>query len=122
TALICGIGTIYNSLMDYQVRKTVEREGDFHATFYDVQKKDLSKITKSAGISKYAYSKNLDFGKYNDEKALLELKSYDKEAFDGYQISLKEGKMPANNKEIVISEDSRILRERKIGDTVALSM
>lgn len=122
TALICGIGTIYNSLMDYQVRKTVEREGDFHATFYDVQKKDLSKITKSAGISKYAYSKNLDFGKYNDENDLLELKSYDKEAFDGYQISLKEGKMPANNKEIVISEDSRILKEKKIGDTITLSV
>ena len=122
TALICGIGTIYNSLMDYQVRKTVEREGDFHATFYDVQKKDLSKITKSAGISKYAYSQNLDFGKYNDENDLLELKSYDKEAFDGYQMSLKEGKMPANNKEIVISEDSRILKEKKIGDTITLSV
>ncbi|MCC3867200.1 ABC transporter permease [Terrisporobacter mayombei] len=122
TALICGIGTIYNSLMDYQVRKTVEREGDFHATFYNVKKKDLSKIMKSAGISKYAYSKNLDFGKYNDENDLLELKSYDKEAFDGYQISLKEGKMPANNKEIVISEDSRILKEKKIGDTITLSV
>lgn len=122
TALICGIGTIYNSLMDYQVRETVEREGDFHATFYDVQKKDLSKITKSAGISKYAYSENLDFGKYSDDNDLLDLKSYDKGAFDGFQISLKEGKMPTNNKEIVISEDSRILREKKIGDTITLNV
>lgn len=122
TALICGIGTIYNSLMDYEIRETVEREGDFHATFYDVQKKDLSKITKSAGISKYAYSENLDFGKYSDDNDLLDLKSYDKGAFDGFQISLKEGKMPTNNKEIVISEDSRILREKKIGDTITLNV
>ena len=114
TALICGIGNIYNSLMDYQIRQTIKSNGDFHATFYDVQKKDLSKVTKVAGISKYAYSENLDFGKYNNEKSLLDIKSYDKEAFDGYQISLKEGKLPTNNKEIVLSEDSFILRNKKI--------
>lgn len=122
TALICGIGNIYNSFMDYQIRKTVESNGDFHATFYNVQQKDFSKITKSAGISKYAYSENLDFGKYNDEKFLLEIKAYDKEAFDGYQISLKEGELPTNNKEIVLSEDSSILREKKIGDTITLNV
>ena len=122
TALICGIGNIYNSFMDYQIRKTVENNGDFHATFYNVQQKDFSKITKSAGISKYAYSENLDFGKYNDEKFLLEIKAYDKEAFDGYQISLKEGELPTNNKEIVLSEDSSILREKKIGDTITLNV
>lgn len=122
TALICGIGNIYNSLMDYEIRQTIKSYGDFHATFYDVQKKDLSKVTKSAGISKYAYSENLDFGKYNDEKFLLDIKSYDKEAFDGYQISLKEGKLPTNNKEIVLSEDSLILRNKKIGDTITLNV
>lgn len=122
TALICGIGNIYNSLMDYQVRKTVENNGDFHATVYGVQKKDLSKVTKNAGISKYAYSENLDFGKYKDEKFLLQMKSYDKGAFDGYQISLKEGNMPTNNKEIVLSEDSYILKEKKIGDIITLKV
>ena len=71
TALICGIGNIYNSFMDYQVRETVQRNGDFHATFYDVQNKDIGKITKSAGISKYGYSDNLGFGRYNDEKFLI---------------------------------------------------
>lgn len=122
TALICGIGNIYNSFMDYEIRKTVESNGDFHATFYNVQKKDLSKIAKSAGISKYAYSEDLDFGKYNDENFLLNIKSYDKGAFDGYQISLKEGKLPTNNKEIVISEDSSILREKKVGDIITLNV
>ena len=89
TALICGIGTICNSLMDYQFRLTVERNGDFHATVYDVPKKDLGKVTKNAGISKYAYSENLGFGKYDNEKFLLQMKSYDKGAFEGYEISLK---------------------------------
>ncbi len=122
TALICGIGNIYNSLMDYQIRETVSNNGDFHATIYDVQKKDLSKVTKNAGILKYAYSENLDFGKYDDEKFLLQMKSYDTGAFEGYQISLKEGNMPTNNKEIVLSEDSSILKEKKIGDTITLNV
>lgn len=122
TALICGIGNIYNSFMDYQFRQTIKSNGDFHATFYDVQKEDLSKITKSAGISKYAYSKNLDFGKYNDEKSLTQIKSYDKGALEGYQITLKEGKLPTNNKEIVVSEDSPLLKENKIGDKITLTV
>ena len=122
TALICGIGNIYNSFMDYQFRQTIKSNGDFHATFYDVQKEDLSKITKSAGISKYAYSQNLDFGKYNDEKSLTQIKSYDKGALEGYQITLKEGKLPTNNKEIVVSEDSPLLKENKIGDKITLTV
>ena len=122
TALICGIGNIYNSFVDYQFRETIKSRGDFHATVYDVQKKDLSKVTKNVGISKYAYSKSLDFGKYNDEKFLLEMKSYNKGAFEGYQIILKEGKLPTNNKEIVVSEDSTLLREKKIGDTVTITV
>lgn len=122
TALICGIGTICNSLMDYQFRKTVERNGDFHATVYDVPKKDLGKVTKNAGISKYAYSENLGFGKYDNEKFLLQMKSYDKGAFEGYEISLKEGKLPTNNKEIVLSEDSQLFKDKKIGDTITLNV
>ena len=122
TALICGIGNIYNSFMDYQLRETIKSRGDFHATIYDVQKKDLSKVTKNTGISKYACSENLYFGKYNDENFLLEIKAYDKGAFEGYQISLKEGELPTNNKEIVLSEDSSILMEKKIGDTITLAV
>lgn len=122
TALICGIGNIYNSMMDYEIRATIKGNGDFYATFYNVKKDDLSKVTKTAGISNYAYNKDLGFGKYDNDKLLLKVKSYDKNSFDGYEISLKEGKLPTNNKEIVVSEDSKLLLNHKIGDAITITL
>lgn len=39
TALICGIGNIFESFMDYQIRETIKNDGSFHAKFYNVNKK-----------------------------------------------------------------------------------
>ena len=36
TALICGIGNISVSLMDHKIRETIANDGEFHATFYDL--------------------------------------------------------------------------------------
>ncbi len=39
TALICGIGNIYNSLMDYQIRQTIKSNGDFMPHFMMYKRK-----------------------------------------------------------------------------------
>ena len=123
TALICGIGNIYESFMDYQIRKTIENDGDFHATFYDIKKDDLDYITKSAGLTKSGLSNNLGYAKISSDKEnLMQVKAYDKTTFDGYQIKLKEGKLPTNNKEIVLSENIVSKIDKKIGDTITLDI
>ena len=123
TALICGIGNIYESFMDYQIRKTIENDGDFHATFYDIKKDDLDYITKSAGLTKSGLSNNLGYAKISpDKENLMQVKAYDKTTFDGYQIKLKEGKLPTNNKEIVLSENIVSKIDKKIGDTITLDI
>ena len=123
TALICGIGNIYESFMDYQIRKTIENDGDFHATFYDIKKDDLDYITKSAGLTKSGLSNNLGYAKIKpDKENLMQVKAYDKTTFDGYQIKLKEGKLPTNNKEIVLSENIVSKIDKKIGDTITLDI
>ena len=123
TALICGIGNIYESFMDYQIRKTIENDGDFHATFYDIKKDDLDYITKSAGLTKSGLSNNVGYAKISpDKENLMQVKAYDKTTFDGYQIKLKEGKLPTNNKEIVLSENIVSKIDKKIGDTITLDI
>ena len=123
TALICGIGNIYESFIDYQIRKTIENDGDFHATFYDIKKDDLDYITKSAGLTKSGLSNNLGYAKIKpDKENLMQVKAYDKTTFDGYQIKLKEGKLPTNNKEIVLSENIVSKIDKKIGDTITLDI
>ena len=59
TALICGIGNIYTSFMDYQMRGKIQSSGSFYATFTDIDKEKASVITKSSGVSEYGYKKNL---------------------------------------------------------------
>lgn len=107
TALICGIGNIFVSLMDHQIRGTIASDGEFHATFYDIKKNDINTITNSVGISKSALSENLGYAKLDkDDKYMIQIKEYDENAFKGYQIKLKDGRFPSNDKEIVLSEES----------------
>lgn len=123
TALICGIGNIYSSFMDYQIRETIQRDGSFHATFNNVDKDKIDYITKSAGISNSGISK--EFGYANSgEGNLLKVLGYDKNYFEGFNISLKEGNLPNNKNEIVISENSNLITDSKfkIGDNIKLSI
>ncbi|MEG0855749.1 MAG: FtsX-like permease family protein [Terrisporobacter sp.] len=123
TALICGIGNIFESLMDFQIRKTVESSGSFHATFNDIEKKDVKLITKSAGLSKYGYSNELGYAKIDDnQNDLIDVKSYDKAMFDSYNLTLKEGKLPTSDNEIVLSETFLDLSNKKIGDNINLKI
>lgn len=123
TALICGIGNIYSSFMDYQIRETIQRDGSFHATFNNVDKDKIDYITKSAGISNSGISK--EFGYANSgEGNLLKVLGYDKNYFEGFNISLKEGNLPNNKNEILISENSNLITDSKfkIGDIITLSI
>lgn len=123
TALICGIGNIFESFMDYQIRETINRKGAFHATFHDIKKEDVDKITKSSGISKSSISDNLGYSKLsNEKKNLVSVKAFDKEGFEGYQIKLKEGRFPTNSNEIVLSERAMPLIDKKVGDSINLNI
>ncbi|CEO27872.1 ABC transporter permease [Paraclostridium sordellii] len=123
TSLICGIGNIFESFMDYQIRETINRKGAFHATFHDIKKEDVDKITKSSGISKSSISDNLGYSKLSKEKKnLVQVKAFDKNGFEGYQIKLKEGRFPTNSNEIVLSERAMPLIDKKVGDSINLNI
>ena len=109
--------------MDYQIRETINRKGAFHATFHDIKKEDVDKITKSSGISKSSISDNLGYSKLsNEKKNLVQVKAFDKEGFEGYQIKLKEGRFPTNSNEIVLSERAMPLIDKKVGDSINLNI
>ena len=121
TALICGIGNICMSLMDYEVRETIFNKGDFYANFYDLNKEDASIVTKSAEVSRYGYrQEDIGYASVNDK--ILEIDSFDKNTFDSYTISLKEGNFPKNEKEIILSEKAIEHLNKKVGDTIELKV
>lgn len=123
TSLICGIGNMVESVIDYQIREAIADKGDYHAMFHNVKKDNLDIIIYSAGLSKSFVYDSLGFSKLNNKKKnLVQVKEYDKTAFESYQVKLKEGKLPTSNNEIVISESAIPLINKKVGDNITLDI
>ncbi|MGL5313789.1 MAG: ABC transporter permease, partial [Peptostreptococcaceae bacterium] len=93
--------------------------------FNGVESKNLKYLDQNAEISEVGLSNILGTAEIDSEnKKLLTIKEYDNNAFKGFKVELIEGKLPTNNKEIVVSEDSvnSFAKEIKIGDTINLQV
>ncbi|MFQ8630804.1 MAG: ABC transporter permease [Intestinibacter bartlettii] len=123
TALICGIGNICTSFMDYQMRDEIQSSGSFYATFTDIDKEKAEVITKSSGVSEYGYKKNLGsviLDKKNSTS--LDINVFDKNTINSFQITLKNGSYPKNQSEIIVTEDLLNKWNKKIGDKITLNL
>ena len=123
TALICGIGNICTSFMDYQMRDEIQSSGSFYATFTDIDKEKASVITKSSGVSEYGYKKNLGsviLDKKNSTS--LDINVFDKNTINSFQITLKKGSYPKNESELIVTQDLLNKWNKKIGDKIILNL
>ena len=123
TALICGIGNICTSFMDYQMRDQIKTSGSFYATFTDIDKEKASVITKSSGVSEYGYKKNLGsviLDKKNSTS--LNINVFDKNTINSFQITLKKGSYPKNESELIVTQDLLNKWNKKIGDKITLNL
>lgn len=123
TSLICGIGNIYTSIMDFQIRSVIESESGFYAKFMNVDKKKAEVIVKSAGISEYGYTKFLGNSILDKtQNSTLTINAYDKNTIDSYQLTFKDGRYPKSEDEIALTEKTLKQLNKKIGDTVTLDI
>ena len=123
TALICGIGNICMSLLDYEMRGAISSNSDFYASFYDLNKKDALIVSKSAEVTKYGYNQEVGSALIDREKAsLLEVNSFDKNTFDSYMLTVEKGEFPKNENEIILSEKAIKNLNKKVGDTINLEL
>ena len=123
TALICGIGNICMSLLDYEIRSAISSNSDFYASFYDLNKKDAIVVSKSAEVSKYGYKQEVGSALIDKEKSsLLEVNSFDKNTFDSYMLTVEEGEFPKNENELILSEKAIKNLNKKVGDTIELEV
>ena len=123
TALICGIGNICTSFMDYQMRGQIQSSGSFYATFTDIDKEKASVITKSSGVSEYGYKKNLGSVIWDKKDSTsLDINVFDKNTINGFQITLKKGSYPKNESELIVTQDLLNKWNKKIGDKITLNL
>ena len=123
TALICGIGNICTSFMDYQMRDQIKTSGSFYATFTDIDKEKASVITKSSGVSEYGYKKNLGSVIWDKKNSTsLNINVFDKNTINSFQITLKKGSYPKNESELIVTQDLLNKWNKKIGDKITLNL
>jgi len=123
TALICGIGNICTSFMDYQMRDEIQSSGSFYATFTDIDKEKASVITKSSGVSEYGYKKNLGSVILDKKDSTsLDINVFDKNTINSFQITLKKGSYPKNESELIVTQDLLNKWNKKIGDKITLNL
>ena len=123
TALICGIGNICTSFMDYQMRDEIQSNGSFYVTFNNIDKEKADIITKSSGVSEYGYKKDLGsiiLDKKNSTS--IDINVFDKNTINSFQITLKNGSYPKNQSEIIVTEDLLNKWNKKIGDKITLNL
>lgn len=134
-ALITSIGTMVISARDMMIKNEIERNGDYHAIFLATPSDKVNNIRNYVGVENSALTSEIGTGILaritNDERQqnpesppyrYVNIKGYDKDAFDMLPISLKEGRLPQNEDEILLEYwvADYMPNSPKIGDVITL--
>lgn len=128
TALICAVAGVLSSFQQTLIKHAKERDGDYHAMFFDVPKDEQKYILENRKIESSFMTQGVGYAKLeeskNEYKPYFYLMEFDKEAMHSLGLILKEGKMPETSNEIVISahieENGGV--KHKIGDKLTLDI
>ncbi len=101
--------------------------GRWHFNVYDITDQELSELTKLEDIEQIGISSDLDYAyllqSANVDRPYLQIKSYNSQAFRLHNIKLVAGRLPENEKEIILNieavNDGAVI---KIGDTIYCEM
>ena len=125
-ALICAVASMVSSFRESLIRFEINRDGNFHYEFSNVDIKTLKEIKNNRNFEKIYISKNVGYLKLdnskNEDKPYAYLIAMNKITMSNVSLNLIEGRFPSNDKEIVIPRhlktNGRV--DYKVGDTITL--
>ena len=125
-ALICAVASMVSSFRESLISFEINRDGNFHYEFSNVDSKTLKEIKNNRNFEKIYISKNVGYLKLdnskNEDKPYAYLIAMNKITMSNVSLNLIEGRFPSNDKEIVIPRhlktNGRV--DYKVGDTITL--
>ena len=125
-ALICAVASMVSSFRESLIRFEINRGGNFHYEFSNIDSKTLKEIKNNRNFEKVYISKNIGYLKLdnskNEDKPYAYLMAMNKITMSNVSLNLIEGRFPSNDKEIVIPRhlktNGRV--DYKVGDTITL--
>ncbi len=124
-ALICAVAGMVTSFRATLVNIAITDGGNRHLTIENVSKKDLKYFTNNSHVKSMYLSESLGYAKVdniNKYKPYAYVVAYTKSAFDNTTLKLVSGRLPENNKEIIVSVTFKNNAKVKIGDTISLDI
>ena len=122
TALMVGIGLLMSTVRENMIDMVKQENGTQHAIIYNLSQDDLSHIKNNNNVNKVLTTETLGYSKLDldIDYAYQYLKVIASNRKFLSTIKLRNGRLPANDKEIIISnpEDLNI----KLGDTITLNI
>ncbi len=126
TALMIGIGLLFSTIRDFAIKETIEYNGKQHIIINDLKYDQLKILENNDSIKEFYYEKGLGFADLkiseNDYKPYIYVNS----GSDDYLKTLKliEGRLPANESEVVISHHiiTNGMVPYEVGDILDLNM
>lgn len=124
-ALICAVAGMVTSFQATLVNIAITDGGNRHLTIENVSKKDLKYFTNNSHVKSMYLSESFGYAKVdniNEYKPYAYVVGYTKSAFDNTTLKLVSGRLPENNKEIIVSVTFKNNAKVKIGDTISLDI
>ncbi len=121
TALMVGIGLLMSTMRENMIDITKAESGTHHVVFYNLNLEQYENISKLPEIQEEQVLRELGYADTNLEDYYYDyFKIYSADSTFFQHLSLKEGKLPQNETEILIPDDKNI--PYQIGDTITLEI
>ena len=127
-AMVTAVATISVSFMELLQRQTIANDGEWHVLYQDVNKEQLAAVKNDAATKALVISRDqgyalLEEGQ-NRNKPYVFIKEYNTQGFKQFPIELSQGRLPRNDKEVVISEEiaENAKVNYEIGDSLTLDI
>lgn len=127
-ALITAVATMYSSALISSIKYEIKQKGNYHVAFYNVPKDEIVTIENNRRVGEIFLTRDVGYAKLEDSKNEYKpyafVKAFTKESFNNLGITLVEGRMPKNDREIVIpthlKTNGRVVLN--VGDTISLEV
>lgn len=127
-ALICAASTMFTSFRETLIQETINDSGYWHFSISGIENNKIDELSKSKDIKNIDRINFIGYSILEDSKNVykpyLRVLSMDESSIKNLRLNLIEGRLPQNNKEVIISEHIKTNGkvELKIGDKLELDV
>lgn len=122
TALMVGIGLLLSTFREFSIEDIKQNTGEYHAEITNVDRKDLTYITNNITIKKNVSRGYIGYAKISESILDKYYKVYGTNKEYMKHLPIQTGRIPKNNKEVIVSNYLQQLKSLKVGDTLKLNI